>query len=89
MGSIDIGNSRGGGPDHSGLVGYKYDLGCVQVSSDHSPDIMRLFALLLMVGAAGKDTEIHSCTWIYTVLAKRLDTLSHSSEWDYVSRLLI
>ncbi|XP_078107942.1 trypsin-like [Sander vitreus] len=35
-----------------GLVGYKYEPGCVQVSSDHSLDTMTLLALLLMIGAA-------------------------------------
>lgn len=50
----------GNGPSTVGLVAYKYEPGCVQVSSDHSPDTMRLLALLLMVGAAGKDTD--TCT---------------------------
>lgn len=45
-----------------GLMGYKYELGCVQVTSDHSPDTMRLLALLLMVGAAGKEKEILTMT---------------------------
>lgn len=39
------------------LVRYKYEPGCVPVSSDHSPDTMRLLALLLMIGAAGKHKE--------------------------------
>lgn len=43
-----------------GLVEYKYELGCVQVSPDLSPDTMRLLVVLLMVGAAGK--EMDTCT---------------------------
>lgn len=39
-----------------GMMAYKYKLPCYQVSSDHYPDTMRLLALLLMVGAAGKDS---------------------------------
>lgn len=41
---------------HRGLAVYKNKPGCDQVSSDHSLVTMRLLALLLMVGAAGKDT---------------------------------
>ncbi|XP_056237534.1 trypsin-like isoform X2 [Seriola aureovittata] len=64
--------SAGGRLSALGLVGYKYELGCFQVFSDHSPDTMRLLALLLMVGAAvavpredgriigGRDCEPHS-----------------------------
>lgn len=48
--------------EHSEAAGYKYELRRVQVSSDHSPENMRLLALLLMVGAAGKD--IHTDTYI-------------------------
>lgn len=46
----------------TGLVGHKYEPWCVQVSSDHSPDNMRLLALLLMIGAAGKERQKYILT---------------------------
>lgn len=48
---------------------YKAKPGCVQVSSDHSSDTMRLLALLLlMLGAAGK----HVCTYRQTLTRSHL-----------------
>lgn len=45
-----------------GLLGYKYELDCVQVPSDHTSHTMRLLALLLMIGAAGKIAQINILT---------------------------
>lgn len=46
----------------AGLVEYKYELGCVQVSPDLSPDTMKLLVVLLMVGAAGKEMDTRTRT---------------------------
>lgn len=55
-------------PGIAWLAGYKYVPRWVQVSSDQSLDTMRLLALLLMIGAAGKDTEIDKDTSTHTFL---------------------
>lgn len=52
-----------GGASKARLVGYKYEPGCVQVSSDLPPDTMTLLALLLMIGAVGKERDIHTDTY--------------------------
>lgn len=78
MGSTKKGKQGGGyGPSAVGLVGYKYEPGSVQVSSDPLPDTMRLLALLLMVGAAGKDTNTHIHTYLHT--RQHTHTQTHTS----------
>lgn len=74
-------NITEGGPGEGRLsaVGqwYKYELGCLP--SDSSPVTMRLLALLLMVGAAGKDTEIHPCRRTNTNLLVHTQTFTRTA----------